>query len=1278
MSYKYLPTPANKLVIEKVISLHEHEDALLEKRAKQRGMCSSHKSASMASLEKSSLKSVHSTLSTSLPEERPVDCGSRDNQSSGQTTSMPYAPKQDRAAAESNGSKSSLSATSQTVSNASLNQGSVDSSSFDDNAKSDAASFFAASSPLQSALNSASDQYLEAAFELFAKKYGYTHTSSSDASNSVSSNGGASIGGSSNGSSSNGGTFNGYSLNDRTSHGSSANARSTNTNAYTLGSASARSSNADFAANTSTTYSSRGYASQQTSAHQGYYDASTSYAALGFHAAKDANAFDYFKAVNPANTANAANAANTARSSQAARSNYNNSLNDVAGSNNLAHGVHATNTSNAAHAANTTHGVYAANAANTGHAESDFSSAFEAFSAAKEDGFNSGSEVSNKASASYGRGISQYANTKTGAMADTHAISNQASSSSLEGRWGVNAGGNANGNSDGNAGISHGGGYNGFGGGFGSSMGSGSGSGSSSDSVFGSSYGSGHSSDSDSSSDSGSNSNHSELQALGLSEEDIAKIEAMRKLYSSSFDSSNDNAGSEESQGASFFEHLTQTPDSFAERAAIFATTPDDDQSVNELFSNQEGMLSAAPNGGANEVADAFTHFSAQDNISPRMLAASASLNPDTIDQSLLQKGPEPNQFDSQDNFVRLDKLNQRNQEIMRNELQFKADFNRQAHMPGAILYVHSERKVYINPPSATLLGIELPELQAKAGTYDPAILSSSQDATRAIATTDGVENVDTRDQANAQVNAAPNAKSAKSAKSLEKVSFSTPELRKFKGLGTDVNLQKEFLKEPDMQSLGKTSMQNVGVPYLKFLRLLGRELTHNLFYYLRLLRKAPSCLNPLRCRIDACPFGRNMKQREIRLCPYLRNVDQGFDYTLNINRSPDCVSFEIKVKPDPESSPYYLYIRSAAFYDHVGHLMSMSFSLSQQASRYFALVPNLVADNASFDWNIKNDQRKFSPNFYRILGYPVNSTDVPSHLFDWVKKMVHPNEQLRVADFLRNHEQLDNNDSYEIYYRLKRVDGNYLWCKVTGVVFARDEHGHAIRVIGAISNINHVVDSYEKIRNKIYTDVLTGLKNRAYMHSQLPFLLHPKQQPVGIIFVDATALKLYNDYLSHSTGDRLLITLTSLLNHNIPNPKYLIRLSGDEFVCLIPKCNSERLQEIEHAIIEARNQYNTKAPVRMPVFFSFGSSVLDLRESLYAHLTKILSLREDEPLPKKFMTDAKELFYLAVQASDLQMQFYKRHNKQKHYQLIKAYIENILQYSISLNDSRISMTINP
>lgn len=859
---------------------------------------------------------------------------------------------------------------------------------------------------------------------------------------------------------------------------------------------------------------------------------------------------------------------------------------------------------------------------------------------------------------------------------------------------------------------------------------------------------------------------------LNLSAEDLAHIEALRQKYGSTTENIEDEG-------------------SLSDLSAMMGLGRLGEDDGDSALSNEKGsfadfiMGSKAPLGSAADFFSQSPPLATDPNngeISQRTLASSASLQSST--NNLLSNISPENLSAQSANFMRLEKLNQRNNDIMRNELQFKAGFTQRGNLPGSILFVVAEKKVYVDASSMLLLGLDLNNLSKQAAKLQaiekdetenqPAkhSLESQQNVLKTNESQYSLQNTFAQNKENeSEQNAKPQfdslmatfadgdnawlynnrevlATSGKSASDFAKYKqrlegtakdqnsasseyshaqqdsfaestnntvYAEEKLAKtelFKDVlkssldkskqsllneqGTqntesitqhkgnmfghnntvpDPQLRIEQLQDPMLSSLGQASQNNLGAPYLKFLRLLGSDITHQLFVYLRLLHQAPPCLNPLRCKIELCPYGRSKQQRKGNNCPYVNADVKSKSNHIGLNLATDSINFELKIDRVNQDS-IYLSVRAIAFYDTNGKVNSFSFILSQQSSRYFALVPNVLADNASFDWYVPTHRRTFSPNFYRMFGYPVNSPDIPSYMPEWIRTMIHPDEQSRVFEFFNNINMFRDKDCYEMYYRLKRADGNYFWTKITGLVTARDEKGHALRIIGSLSNINHVVDSYEKIRNKIYTDVLTGLKNRAYMQSQLPHLLHPMQQPLGIIFVDATALKLYNDYLSHTTGDRLLITLTSLLNHCIPNPKDLIRLSGDEFVCLIPSCTSERLKKIESAIIESRRQYNTKAPVRMPVFFSFGSSVLDLRESLYRQ-PELQNLKADEELPKQVMTDAKELFYLAVQASDLQMQYYKRHNKQVHYELIKAYIENILQYSISLNDTRVSMTVN-
>ncbi len=54
-------------------------------------------------------------------------------------------------------------------------------------------------------------------------------------------------------------------------------------------------------------------------------------------------------------------------------------------------------------------------------------------------------------------------------------------------------------------------------------------------------------------------------------------------------------------------------------------------------------------------------------------------------------------------------------------------------------------------------------------------------------------------------------------------------------------------------------------------------------------------------------------------------------------------------------------------------------------------------------------------------------------------------------------------------------------------------------------------------------------------------------------MFVDVDNLKSVNDTLGHAAGDRLLCNVVSGLKHQLRTYDLVIRLGGDEFLCVLP-----------------------------------------------------------------------------------------------------------------------------
>lgn len=353
------------------------------------------------------------------------------------------------------------------------------------------------------------------------------------------------------------------------------------------------------------------------------------------------------------------------------------------------------------------------------------------------------------------------------------------------------------------------------------------------------------------------------------------------------------------------------------------------------------------------------------------------------------------------------------------------------------------------------------------------------------------------------------------------------------------------------------------------------------------------------------------------------------------------------------------LYVKFNGFFEH-GKLSHIMVTFTRVASTLFELVPHMVTDSASFDWIVPTDNCVYGRNYFTMLGYSFKGAELPEKKQKWEQVVIHPDDLTTVH---KSQEILASpalGDNYELLYRSKCHNNSYIWTKYIGKVLGRDSHGHATRVLGINIDINRVLEGYEQLQTRVYTDILTGLKNRTYLITHLDEFIYAAHEPLTIIFADVTALKVYNDYLGHTVGDKLLCSVALMFQDNIDRNRELIRISGDEFVCLLPNCNESAAHSIIHKLIVALRVYNSQAPIRMPVFFSLGTKTVDL--SAYAG-RKLDQVQKDE---------AQELFYKAMQEADNKMRQHKRMAHEEHYTLVRAYIEQQLKHPISLSDRRL------
>jgi diguanylate cyclase (GGDEF)-like protein len=97
-------------------------------------------------------------------------------------------------------------------------------------------------------------------------------------------------------------------------------------------------------------------------------------------------------------------------------------------------------------------------------------------------------------------------------------------------------------------------------------------------------------------------------------------------------------------------------------------------------------------------------------------------------------------------------------------------------------------------------------------------------------------------------------------------------------------------------------------------------------------------------------------------------------------------------------------------------------------------------------------------------------------------------------------------------------------------------------------------------MRRMAHEDALTGLPNRVLLGDRLRQAIRAASRDghkVALIYFDLDKFKPVNDTHGHAAGDRLLQMVARRLRAGLREADTLARIGGDEFVVLLPRCDS-------------------------------------------------------------------------------------------------------------------------
>ncbi|MCB1221534.1 PAS domain-containing protein [bacterium] len=118
-------------------------------------------------------------------------------------------------------------------------------------------------------------------------------------------------------------------------------------------------------------------------------------------------------------------------------------------------------------------------------------------------------------------------------------------------------------------------------------------------------------------------------------------------------------------------------------------------------------------------------------------------------------------------------------------------------------------------------------------------------------------------------------------------------------------------------------------------------------------------------------------------------------------------------------------------------------------------------ADLAMWDWNLATEEFVTNDRWADMLGYvpDVQDTDVAS----WDER-IHPEDRDHVLACMEQHLSGET-DSFEVEYRMRRRDGDYLWVLSRARVIQRNEEGQPLRMTGTLLDISQRVASEQERR---------------------------------------------------------------------------------------------------------------------------------------------------------------------------------------------------------------------